>query len=434
MFKQFDSNTSNKMAEIVAEAYKIPAITSKRSVAKNILGDANIPDDVSVIYNKMNLNILLRRAAEFYSSSVKEPSQSNQKEAAELKTKVAKLSALVDRLNKMCTSNDVREIMADELSAKNTELDEARKRLGVITMSTVIPANDEKLAGIKAAFKILSGYWTNNTKATTLYNLICEKVTGSVKVQTVDYKPVVLDKPEENSEWQKVSYKKKPETYEPSVDIEALVAKHEAGQYIPVQYRKAVEDAIKKKKDDAIKNANSFPTLGEIKKASPKSTMRFKDAIVNKEVPETITVPVDEQPKLVLIEKKETEPKLLSRIVRSMVNVSTYEYPDGKKQTVISPNQNFWAAKQRHRDYMQYLRDKRTKFWIEGMTFQEWLDFRDEVDEMEWQEEEERKQEFLNWYNPPKEVYQTNNENFDDDELYVDYNQEFPNKEYTVTC
>jgi hypothetical protein len=164
--------------------------------------------------------------------------------------------------------------------------------------------------------------------------------------------------------------------------------------------------------------------------------MCFKAAVEKKEVPviETIAVTVEQQQsKLVQLEKKEPEPKLLSRVVGGMMNRSIYEYADGTKQTVTSPNQNYYATKQRNRDYMQYLSDTRSKFWITGMSFKEWLNFRDEVDEMAEQEEKERQQEFLNWYKPLKEiVYHEDNEV--DNESYVDYNQELPNKEYTVTC
>ncbi len=443
MASNIDKPSSNmdNLVEIVAQAYANPKITqSKCGVSKNVLGDTIIHDDVSVISGKLNLNMLLRRAAEFYSGSVnKDTVSTNHKEIPELKAKVARLSALVDRLKKMCDTDETRELMADELSQKKQELDSARERLGVITQPTVVPVEKEKLAAIKAVFKILSNYWNYPEKAQNLYNAIRDKVTIKIPQHVIQNTPVYHkeEKKEEDSEWEKVSYKKKSYTPpEPSVDYESLIKKYEAGQYIPVQHRKKVEEIVQKRKAETIQKANAFPSLCETKKVSPKSTMQFKNALEKKEQPVTITVTTveKESSKLVIIETKSPEPKLLQRDVRGMVTVSTYEFPDGTKQTIIVPNHNYSAAKQKHRDYMQYLRDKRTKFWIAGMSFEEWLDFRDEVDEMIWQEEEERKQAFLNWYNPPKEVYfNEDNEEFDDDS-YVDYNQEFPNKEYTVTC
>jgi hypothetical protein len=433
------------LATKIAELYHIPAITSCRSAVHiDFFNEKFVPDQVSRVPGHMDLNMMLRYAAQHYKPKVVRNSAED-KELADLKVKVGPLSAHVDRLERAYYKNlnpeEEKRDMYEELKHKKDELETMRLRFGELSTNKTVVAHSDKLTIIKQAFKILSNYHKKKYIATELYNKI--KSNLEVKVHTVhymhgetnddcdedeyieEYDYTHLNPPKDG--WTSVgSEKKNPfasmkkkNTWEPPVanggagastsapsNVNELITRYNDKKYLTPGQRMAVLAELEKREKKKPKK-DEFPTLsGFTEVVIPKSSlkMNFAEMAAKKLVVETIEKPkkilsetMINGKKFTLVEMESEEPILINDRIENNFRFRTYEYKDGITVTTSTPTPQFYEQFSEDYQYEQYLREVKTKPWLFNMDYEEWCDFRNDC---EYQEELEysREMEKYNTY------------------------------------
>lgn len=470
------------LANEIAAMYRVSAITSCRSaVVTDIFNEGFIPDQVSRIPGHMDLNMMLRYAAQYYKPKVVR-NAAEDKELADLKAKVGPFSAHVDRLEcayyKSIEPEENKHEMYEEIKRKKNELEIMRLRFGELSTKKNIITQNDKLSIIKQAFKILSSYHKKKPIATELYNKIKSKLEVKVKpvyietdeycdddeyVEEYDY--THTNPPDDG--WTSVSTEKKnpfasmkkKSTWEPpanggagapSSNIEDLIKRYNEKKYLTPSQRMAVLAEIEKREAETKKSKKEeFPTLGGLAEVViPKSSCNMNFAEMAAKVPNTETI---EKPKKILSEtiingKKFTlvemefeEPVLINDKIENGFRHRTYEYKDGSTFTTSAATPQFYEQFADEYQYDQYLREVKTKPYLLNMDYEEWCDFRDYceyVNELEHKREMEKYSMFgLNEYIPEcaRDDYNEEDE-YDGYDYEEDHHEgiENPKKEWTT--
>jgi len=450
------TNTNNLskmdiMAMEIADIYRISNITAKKSaVSTDYFHGTYIPDAVSRIPGYLDLNMMLRYAADYYSPKVVR-NATEDKELATLKAKVGPFSAHVDRLEreyfKSNASNTEKNEMHRELIQKKEELDVMRERLGELSTKKNVVLQSEKLSIVKRAFKILSAYNKKKPIAVQLF----EKIKGNLIVKSVaqtsstynqyqdqdvynedDYDNHEASAPAsgDHDGWTKVAEKKNPfasmnEKYakktgawsapnggagapskpQSSVNIDELIKKfHEKKYLTPAQRNLVLAELEKREKEADESEEEEYPTLGGIAPVPKKSTgMNFAEMAAKVPISEVIELPQPKKKilaetmikgkKVTLVEMESEEPEIISQTVRDGFRFTEYQFPDGSTFTVSAPTQSFYDAIESQNEYRQYLHEVNNKPWLKGMDYDEWCEFKDEcayMQELEYQREMEK--------------------------------------------
>ena len=476
---------SNKISNIdilakeIADLYKISAITSqKKAVEIDYFHGSYIPDQVSRIPGYMDLNMMLKYAAQYFSPKVIR-NAAEDKEVADLKIKVGPLSAHVDRLeqayNKSDASDEVKREMYRELLLKKDELENMRLRLGELSTKKNVMLQDEKLSQVKQAFKILSSYNKKKQFATEFFNKIknhlCIKVKAYVEPDEYnddeEYEEVYEYGPPENDGWNTVgSEKKNPfasmnakkgNAWNPPAcggagsamsappsasEIEDLIKRHNENKYLtPSQRQKVLTELEKREKEAKKKAVDEYPSLCVV---APKTVSKMNFAEMAAKAPpveEVIAKPkkilaetMIKGKKFTLVEMESDEPEIVEQKVTNGFKFTVYQYKDGSTFTVSAPTRQFYDAIAQQNEYRQYIHDVNHKPWLMGMDYDEWCEFKDEC-AYQQELEHEREMEKYGMYGAYEYVPESarNDEDFDHDEYGDEYpehdNTNYPTKE-----
>jgi hypothetical protein len=396
------------IATAIAEFYKTPAIKTHKG-SYSMESDSKykqIPENVAFLSGYTNLNIQLRKAADYYSARKIEPTKTELKEVADLKKDIPILSNKLSKLEKLVVNSENQETIG-EYNAIKLKHDTSLKRLGELTQKRETNANAEKLAIISKAFKILCNN-KNQKQATTLHSLInskLNKTTVPAKVEEEyesDDEPVFI--PKSNNKFNMFG-KQKEYTQPPVVqssstpsNIEELIKKYQNGNYLIPAVKKLVEEELNKRKADEKKVVNDFPSLPKTSQPTPAknfvksymdiiNTPQNSPVIKTEVVIETVSSTEKKKPALVLL--TDTMPKytMISKEDLGYLTRCTYEYTDKdnkiRTDTFLSPNQKFHDAMHRQTLYYRYINEKQYKPWVKCMNFEEWLEWQDEIEEIE---------------------------------------------------
>jgi len=382
---------------------------------------------------------MLRKAAEFYSVRKIEPTKSELKEISELKRDVPILSSKLSKLEKMVVDCKNQEII-DEYNCIKLKHNVMLERLGELTKKRESDPNTEKLAIISKTFKILGDFYKYEKQATMLHSLINKKlnaVTDSEKSydDSDDDEPVFL--PKTNNKFNLLGKQESKQSVSQNIssnistpNIEELIKKYNSGSYLITSHKKLVEEELAKREQNKKNSVNDFPSLSKStnnfasKTYSQSYANIISNSVNNPIVKEEIVeqkAPINTRSKTVGILKSfSPEYKLIRKEDLGYMIRATYEYIDENNkiryETILSPSQKFHNAIHKQNLYLKYISEKEYKPWIRGMTFNDWLQWQDEIAEME---ERDRYEELDLDYDSDDSI----DENTEDDESFYEENE-----------
>lgn len=434
------------IANAIAEFYKNPAITTYRSPIHD--GDSKykqIPDNFSLISGHTNLNIILRKASDFYSARKIEPTKNEVKEIADIKKDIPILSNRLSKLEILSKNQDPEILL--EYQAIKLKHDDSLKRLGELTLKKEVCANTDKLSIISKAFKILSNH-KNVQQATNLYSLIYSKLNKTQVQKVVQQK---YDSESDYEDTDTVTNTVEHKFYSNSnnkfnllqdpiqINIEELIKKYQNGNYMIPSHKKLVEDELAKRKAQADA-MNYFPELVTKQSSIPQTNKTSYASIISTSPIEVKTeTKVSEQvsenkiPGVTLL--KNTLPKytLIKKEDLGYLTRCTYQYIDDKNKihtdTFLCANRKFHQAMNRQNLYNKYINEKQYKPWTRCFTFDEWLEWQDEVKQIE------EKERFVDLDYESEDEYYDNDEyesnyDFQDEDESNRYNPRYVSNEY----
>lgn len=413
----------DNVAKAIANIYSIPAIINKRIGSSSSHDGKYIPDVISKIPGKIDLNIAIRQAIDYYNTI--NNTKNEHKEIAELKAQIGPLAVVVNKLQQMINKNEKSPIIINEFKTKTDELDTIRKRLGELTTSTSSKTteNNEKLALIIRGHKILSKYYTDENTARNLLQKIKQLLNCDNQVHTNNIKqvPVVI-----NHDVAKIETLPQETTNLNNNNIEVLIAKYEAKRYLTPSQKKMVEDELKQREEFTPVRKNIEKLKKEYITTDTKNNKTQSVSIdARKLKPENV---IQYKPEVQIIQEND-EPVFTHdevEILNERTTKITEFYSDGSFIERFEFNHTLDSDEWIHPYFTfdMYIREKRYKPYIRDMEYEEWIEFKESSEYLDIQEQVRKEEEYLCCdicTHDPEMEYNTRRDN--DDNSY-DYDSE----------
>jgi len=292
---------TSSYAYFVADLYKNVEITNRTFYNENDYFSywGHIDLEISHLEDKLNIEIILRYAYDYYEANENVKLDSYQKEITQLKIQIADLSLKLDKMSKK----------NKEYYSKKEQLENLKKLYEEIKEANIIEQNRHKLDIIKKIYKILVDYKSKKTQAITLYKEI---------------KKLVIGKRIEITKTNKQQF----------ADIDALIRKYRENKFLSIDQKNAVKTELLKR-EQGILNKTSFPQLTVNMKVNTSSNLKSYVSMAKTTKEPFLRPEIVNDKKLTMhVISINNEPKLIKKVYDNdnfFVDYH-YVYPDGRTE------------------------------------------------------------------------------------------------------